>query len=336
VVKLARIVILALTLLILGKIWDVNIITLTRSKLGETISQAGLQIIITVILANLAWSAVKRWIDSQQEAGISDDEGDHTEAGGDPGGQGLTRIATILPLLRGTLLAVITTVAIMISLSSLGVDTAPLIAAASVFGLAIGFGAQTLVSDIISGIFFLVDDAFRKGEYIDVGGSTGTVEKISVRSMRLRHHNGPVHTIPYNRISTLTNFSRDWVIMKFELRIPFEENVEKVRKLIKKVGQKLLEDPEHGPEFLEPLKSQGVNRMDDSAFVVRCKFSTKPGKQWAIRRIAYAAIQDAFAEAGIKFAPKRVVVEAVTSEIAAAGAAAHLSQEDPSNAGASR
>ncbi|NBT29645.1 MAG: hypothetical protein EBT18_09215 [Gammaproteobacteria bacterium] len=336
VVKLARIVILALTLLILGKIWDVNIITLTRSKLGETISQAGLQIIITVILANLAWSAVKRWIDSQQEAGISDDEGDHTEAGGDPGGQGLTRIATILPLLRGTLLAVIATVAIMISLSSLGVDTAPLIAAASVFGLAIGFGAQTLVSDIISGIFFLVDDAFRKGEYIDVGGSTGTVEKISVRSMRLRHHNGPVHTIPYNRISTLTNFSRDWVIMKFELRIPFEENVEKVRKLIKKVGQKLLEDPEHGPEFLEPLKSQGVNRMDDSAFVVRCKFSTKPGKQWAIRRIAYAAIQDAFAEAGIKFAPKRVVVEAVTSEIAAAGAAAHLSQEDPSNAGASR
>jgi small-conductance mechanosensitive channel len=144
--------------------------------------------------------------------------------------------------------------------------------------------------------------------------------------MRLRHHNGPVHTIPYNRISTLTNFSRDWVIMKFELRIPFEENVEKVRKLIKKVGQKLLEDPEHGPEFLEPLKSQGVNRMDDSAFVVRCKFSTKPGKQWAIRRIAYAAIQDAFAEAGIKFAPKRVVVETVTSGAAAAGAAAQLSQ----------
>ncbi|MEK9627358.1 MAG: mechanosensitive ion channel domain-containing protein [Gammaproteobacteria bacterium] len=327
VVKLARIVILAITLFILGNIWDVNIITLTRSKLGETISQAGLQIVITIILANLAWSAVKRWIDSKQEQSSGGEGHGHSEAGGDPGGQGLSRIGTILPLLRGTLLAVITTVAIMISLSSLGVDTAPLIAAASVFGLAIGFGAQTLVSDIISGIFFLVDDAFRKGEYIDVGGNTGTVEKISVRSMRLRHHNGPVHTIPYNRISTLTNFSRDWVIMKFELRIPFEENVEKVRKLIKKVGQKLLEDPEHGPEFLEPLKSQGVNRMDDSAFVVRCKFSTKPGKQWAIRRIAYAAIQDAFAEAGIKFAPKRVVVETVTSGAAAAGAAAQLSQD---------
>ena len=335
-VKLARISVLFLATLSLGSIWDVNIIAIMRSNLGETISQAGAQIIVTVVVANLAWSATKRWVNAQKESDESGELEDQTEAGGDPGGQGLTRIATILPLLRGTLLAVIVTVAIMVSLSSLGVDTAPLIAAASVFGLAIGFGAQTLVADIISGIFFLVDDAFRKGEYIDIGGNTGTVEKISLRSMQLRHHNGPVHTIPYSQIRTLTNFSRDWVIMKFELRIPFEENVEKVRKLIKKVGQKLLEDPEHGPEFLEPLKSQGVNRMDDSAFVVRCKFSTKPGKQWAIRRIAYAAIQDAFAEAGIKFAPKRVVVEAVTSEIAAAGAAAHLSQEDPSNAGASR
>ncbi|MEK9941230.1 MAG: mechanosensitive ion channel family protein, partial [Gammaproteobacteria bacterium] len=335
-VKLARISVLFLATLSLGSIWDVNIIAIMRSNLGETISQAGAQIIVTVIVANLAWSATKRWVNAQKESDESGELEDQTEAGGDPGGQGLTRIATILPLLRGTLLAVIVTVAIMVSLSSLGVDTAPLIAAASVFGLAIGFGAQTLVADIISGIFFLVDDAFRKGEYIDIGGNTGTVEKISLRSMQLRHHNGPVHTIPYSQIRTLTNFSRDWVIMKFELRIPFEENVEKVRKLIKKVGQKLLEDPEHGPEFLEPLKSQGVNRMDDSAFVVRCKFSTKPGQQWASRRIAYAAIQDAFAEAGIKFAPKRVVVEAVTSEIAAAGAAAHLSQEDPSNAGASR
>ena len=168
--------------------------------------------------------------------------------------RGLSRIATILPLLRGFLMVTIVTVTAMVILSSLGVNIGPLIAAASVLGLAIGFGAQSPVA-IISGIFFLVDDAFRKGEYIDVGGNTGTVEQISVRSMQLRHHNGPLHTIPYSQINTLTNFSRDWVIMKFELRIAFEEDVEKVRKLVKKVGQKLLEDPEHGPDFLEPLKS---------------------------------------------------------------------------------
>ncbi|XXK21470.1 mechanosensitive ion channel family protein [Arenicellales bacterium nBUS_48] len=319
IVQLARLILLVTAAMLLGRIWGIDVVEMTRSRLGERVSGAVTQVVMTIIVANLVWSLVKRWIESQDNVNSDDPD---SNAGGDPGGQGLTRIETVLPLLRGFMLITIITVAMMISLSSLGVDIGPLIAAASVLGLAIGFGAQTLVADIISGIFFLVDDAFRKGEYIDVGGNTGTVENISVRSMQLRHHNGPIHTIPYSQISTLTNFSRDWVIMKFELRIPFEEDVEKVRKLIKKVGKKLLEDPEHGPEFLEPLKSQGVNRMDDSAFVVRCKFSSKPGKQWALRRIAYAGIQTAFTEAGIKFAPKRVVVEAITPEIAAAGAAA--------------
>ena len=326
IVQIARLILLVTSAMLLGRIWGIDVVEMTRSSLGERVSGAVTQIVITIIVANLVWSLVKRWIESQDNVNSGDDP--DSNAGGDPGGQGLTRIETVLPLLRGFLLITIITVATMISLSSLGVDIGPLIAAASVLGLAIGFGAQTLVADIISGIFFLVDDAFRKGEYIDVSGNTGTVESISVRSMQLRHHNGPIHTIPYSHISTLTNFSRDWVIMKFELRIPFEEDVEKVRKLIKKIGKKLLDDPEHGSDFLEPLKSQGVNRMDDSAFVVRCKFSTKPGKQWAIRRIAYAEIQAAFSEAGIKFAPKRVVVEAVTPEIAAAGAAALTSNPE--------
>ena len=329
-VQLARLAVLAIAIIGLGRIWNVDLVAITASNLGERISEAIVQILITLVLAHITWTVVKRWIASQRDNELDESE---AAAGGDPGGQGLSRVATVLPLIRGFLFVAIMSIAAMVILASLGVNIGPLIAGASVLGLAIGFGAQSLVADIIAGIFFLVDDAFRKGEYIDVGGNTGTVEKISARSMRLRHHNGPVHTIPYSQISTLTNFSRDWVIMKFELRIPFEENVEKVRKLIKKVGERLLEDPEHGPEFLEPLKSQGVNRMDDSAFVVRCKFSTKPGKQWAIRRIAYAAIQEAFAEAGIKFAPKRVVVEAVTPEIAASGAAAQLSQAQDSNGG---
>ena len=324
IVQLARLILFFTAAMLLGRIWGIDVVEITRSSLGERVSGAVTQVVVTIIIANLIWNLAKRWITSQQ----NDRDDADSSAGGDPGGQGLTRIETVLPLLRGFLLVTIITVATMISLSSLGVDIGPLIAAASVLGLAIGFGAQTLVADIISGIFFLVDDAFRKGEYIDVSGNTGTVESISVRSMQLRHHNGPIHTVPYSQISTLTNFSRDWVIMKFELRIPFEEDVEKVRKLIKKIGTTLLDDPEHGSEFLEPLKSQGVNRMDDSAFVVRCKFSSKPGKQWALRRIAYAEIQSAFSEAGIKFAPKRVVVEAVSSEIAAAGAAALVSNPE--------
>jgi small-conductance mechanosensitive channel len=202
----------------------------------------------------------------------------------------------------------------MVVLSALGVNIGPLLAGAGVVGIAVGFGAQTLVRDVLSGMFFLMDDAFRKGEYIDIGSVKGTVERISVRSLQLRHHNGPVHTVPYGEIQYVTNFSRDWSIMKFELRIPFETDVDMVRRIIKKVGQELMHDEEIAPFMLEPLKSQGVNRMDDSAFVVRCKFTTIPGQQFYVRRIAYTAIQRAFEEKGIKFAPRRVIVEATVPE----------------------
>ena len=124
----------------------------------------------------------------------------------------------------------------MIALSELGVNIGPLIAGAGIVGLAVGFGAQTLVKDILSGLFFLIDDAFRVGEYIDVGDVRGMVEHISIRSLRLRHHRGPVHTIPFGEIHHLTNYSRDWAIMKLELRVPFDTDIEKVRKIIKKIG----------------------------------------------------------------------------------------------------
>ncbi|MGE4647392.1 MAG: mechanosensitive ion channel domain-containing protein [Arenicellales bacterium] len=329
IVQAARAVVILLALMALGQIWHIDFVELTASSLGEKVAGMGAKILVTLAIAYTLWAATKRWL-SAGEVDQTADEAEESDAhaGSDPGGQGLSRAATVLPLLRGFLFVTIFVVAVMAMLASLGINIGPLIAAASVIGLAVGFGAQTLVADIISGVFFLIDDAFRKGEYIDVGGNTGTVEQISVRSMQLRHHNGPVHTIPYSTISTLTNFSRDWVIMKFELRVHFEQDVEKVRKLIKKVGKELMDDPEHGPQFLDGLKSQGVNRMDDSAFVIRCKFSAKPGNQWALRRVAYAKIQEAFADAGIQFAPKRVVVEAVTSKLAVAGAAVAVEASD--------
>ena len=159
------------------------------------------------------------------------------------------------------------------------------------------------------------------------------MEKISVRSLRLRHHNGPLHTVPFGEIQTLTNWSRDWAIMKFELRVPFETDVDLVRRIIKKVGQAMLEDEELGPMFLDPLKSQGVNRMDDSSFIIRCKFTSKPGNQFYMRREAFARIQAAFEEKGIKFAPKRVIVETaspnITPEVAAAAAAESANEPEP-------
>ncbi|MDJ0683103.1 MAG: mechanosensitive ion channel family protein [Alphaproteobacteria bacterium] len=173
-------------------------------------------------------------------------------------------------------------------------------------GIAIGFGAQSLVRDVLSGVFFLIDDAFREGEYIQTGKAKGTVEKISVRSIQLRHHNGPLNTIPFSEIQQVTNLSRDWVIMKLPIRVPFGTDPDRVRRIIKKLGLELLEDPELGPQFLEPLKSQGVLQLDDFGIVIRVKYMTRPGDQFTLRKIVYARIQEAFEKEGIHFAGREV------------------------------
>ncbi len=265
-----------------------------------------LDIILVAFAGYIAYRGVALWIDRKV---AEEDPGDPHELPGEgPGGTGASRLATLLPIFRNFLLITIVVIAGMIVLAELGVNIGPLFAGAGVVGLAVGFGAQTLIRDIFSGAFFLMDDAFRKGEYIDIGTAKGTVEKISIRSMQLRHHNGPLNTIPFGEIKQLTNFSRDWVMMKLPLRLTYDTDVEKVRKLVKKLGIELLDHPEFGPKFLQPLKSQGVKQMDDSAMIVRVKYMTKPGDQFEIRKLVYQRIRDLFEENGIKFAHREVTV----------------------------
>lgn len=232
-----------------------------------------------------------------------------TVPGDEGGGHGsASRLATLLPLVRNFVLLSIIGAVLVTVLMDLGVNIAPLFAGAGIAGIAIGFGAQTLIRDIFSGAFFLIDDAFRKGEYIEIGAIRGTVEKISVRSMQLRHHRGPLHTVPFGEIHQLTNYSRDWVIMKLPLRITYDTDVEKVRKHIKQLGQALLEDPELGPKFLQPLKSQGVIQMEDSAMILRVKFMTRPGDQWDVRKRVFQELHALFRREGIRFAHREVTV----------------------------
>lgn len=248
------------------------------------------------------------------------EEGDTAEApepGDEGSGQSASRLATLLPLARNFLLITVAVMTVMIVASELGVNIAPLFAGAGVVGLAVGFGAQTLIADIFSGAFFLIDDAFRKGDYVESAGIRGTVEKISVRSMQLRHHMGPLHTIPFSQITYLTNFSRDWAMMKLKLRLTYDTDVEKVRKLIKNLGKELQADPEIGAKFVQPLKSQGVYAMEDSAMIIRVKFMTRPGDQFVIRKRVYADIRRLFAENGIKFAHREVTVRLAPEEDAA-------------------
>ncbi|MBK8906766.1 MAG: mechanosensitive ion channel family protein [Rhodospirillales bacterium] len=320
-----RMVLAVVTAVILVRLWGLDGRVLSAAGIDQHVLGAGLHIVVTLILASALWGIIRTAVKyAAPDVGAAGNAFD-----GEAGGTGGGRLQTLVPLLgKFMMIALILLVALVI-LSELGVNIGPLIAGAGVVGLAIGFGAQTLVKDIISGAFFLADDAFRIGEYIDTGSVKGTVEHISIRSLRLRHQNGPVNTIPFGEIAHLTNFSRDWSIMKLELRLPFETDLEKVRKLIKKVGQQLADDPVLGPQFLQPLKSQGVNRMDDSGFIMRVKFMAKPGEQFTLRREVFHRVQEAFAENGIRFAPRRVIVDSAGGIPSASAAAAAAALSEP-------
>jgi small-conductance mechanosensitive channel len=190
----------------------------------------------------------------------------------------------------------------MMALAALGVEIGPLIAGASVIGVAIGFGAQSLVRDVIAGMFYLLDDAFRVGEYIQSGNYKGTVESFSFRSVRLRHQRGAVYTVPFSLLGAVQNQSRDWVIDKLTVGITYDSDIDLARKLIKQIGLELAEDPEFKPLILEPLKMQGVDAFGDFAVQIRMKMMTLPGENFVIRRQALARIKKAFDANGIKFA----------------------------------
>ncbi|HSI01802.1 MAG TPA: mechanosensitive ion channel family protein, partial [Reyranella sp.] len=184
----------------------------------------------------------------------------------------------------------------------------PLIAGASVFGIALSFGSQTLVRDIVSGIFYLSDDAFRVGEYIDCGRAKGTVEGFTLRSIKLRHQNGQVHTIPFGQLGQITNFSRDWITVKFNLRFARDTDIEKLRKASKQIGADMMEVPAIKTEILAPFKMQGVADIAENALLVRFKFTARPGNPAMIQREAIKRLFNTLPGLGIEFATQGAMV----------------------------
>ncbi|WP_319547096.1 mechanosensitive ion channel family protein [Ruegeria conchae] len=327
-IRIGRVIAGLFVVLMISRAWQLDLRHVASAGIGAEVGGAVIQFLLIIAVGYILNEIVSLWINrrlaKEQTAAEELDE----EAGGEGGGAGGSRLATVLPLLRITAQVTICVIFGLLALSALGINITPLLAGAGVLGLAIGFGAQKLVADIVGGIFFLIDDAFRVGEYVDVGGTMGTVEKISIRSMQLRHHRGPVHTIPYGEIQKLTNFSRDWVIMKLKFTVPFDTDPNKVKKIFKKIGAEMMQDETHKDGFLQPFKSQGVFDFDDVGMIIRGKFMAKPGKQFTLRKEIFNRVKAEFNANGIDFARREVRVaipgsENMTEEQkAAAGAAA--------------
>jgi small-conductance mechanosensitive channel len=165
---------------------------------------------------------------------------------------------------------------------------------------------------------WLVDDAFRMGEYIEAGGVSGVVEGITLHNVMLRHHRGMLQIVPFSDLGSITNFMRGGIIVKFNLQFPCDTDIDMVRKTNKKVGQKMLEDPEIGSDFIQPVKSGGVREMGDSVMTMRVKVTAKPGAYFVIRREAFKRITQALEAQVIQYAHRKVIVEVAPTNIATA------------------
>ncbi|MGH8673505.1 MAG: mechanosensitive ion channel domain-containing protein [Burkholderiales bacterium] len=296
--------ILAIAILF-AEVWLVEELAVVERQVWEPVRRSLITAALTLVSGYVAWRYLHDWTEARLRAAVpllgDEDDGEARPA---------SRLTTVLPVLRILLGITIVVMAVLVALSQLGVNIGPLLAGAGVVGLAISFGSQALVRDIVSGIFFMTDDAFRVGEYIDTGKLKGTVEKITLRSVRLRHHNGQVHTIPFGQLTSITNFSRDWQTVKFNVRLARDTDVEVVRKTVKKIGMEMMQHPELGKELLQPLKLQGVADIAENALVFRLKFTARPAKPSWVQREALKRIYKVFGEKGIEFASSTITVQA--------------------------
>ena len=211
-----------------------------------------------------------------------------------------TRIRTLLPLLRTAMLSVLVVLTSLIILSHIGMDITPLLAGAGVVGVAIGFGSQALVKDIITGLFILMEDQVAIGDVVDVGKDhAGVVEAITVRTIRLRDQAGTVHTIPFSEVTSVKNLTRDFAFVVARITISHDENIDRVVEILRQISTELAADETLGPLILDPFDYQGVDALDASAVVLLVRIRTVAAKQWAVGRAFNRLVKIAFDKHGI-------------------------------------
>jgi small-conductance mechanosensitive channel len=309
VARCVRVAVLIGVVVAIVQSWAVGVLGLVDESGWAALTHSSSTAAVTLFIAFVLWELFKYATDPYMARKSKDPAA--AIADGDVAAGPASRISTMMPLLRRAAAVLIILIAVMVALGDFGIDITPLIAGASVFGIAISFGSQTLVRDIVSGLFYLSDDAFRVGEYIDAGRAKGTVEGFTLRSIKLRHQNGQVHTIPFGQLGQITNFSRDWITTKFNLRFARDTDLEKLRKAAKKIGADVAELPQFKDEILAPFKMQGVADIVENAVLVRFKFTAKPGNPAAIQREAVKRLMSTLPGLGIEFAKEgaRVVLQ---------------------------
>ncbi len=270
--------------------WGLDVFSWIASEGGRFVIGRLIMIVLIVCLALIAWEVVSALIERYLAA---------TDASGNAVTRS-QRARTLLPLLRNVLSVVLAIVVTMTVLSELGLNIAPLLAGAGVVGLAVGFGAQTLVKDVITGIFILVEDSISAGDVVDVAGHSGVVEAVTIRTLRLRDVSGTIHTVPFSEVSSIKNLTRDYSYAFMEIGVAYREDIDSVIAVIEELGAEIRADPAFADRILEDIQVQGLDRFDDSAVIIRARIKTKPLQQWGVRRAFNLLMKRRFDELGIE------------------------------------
>jgi small-conductance mechanosensitive channel len=267
-----RAVIILLAVFAVLQAWSIDAFGWLASDMGRGLVGSLMTIIFIVVAAVLVWeifsSAIERYLNRGEE----------------DGGAVGSRARTLLPLLRSALMIVLTILVVLSSLSELGMDIGPLLAGAGILGLAVGFGAQALVKDIITGFFILMEDQIAVGDVVRIGSHGGLVESLTIRTLRLRDVGGNVHIIPFSEVTTVENMTKDFSRYVFDVGVGYREDTDEVVAVLREIGAEMQEDETFRDLILEPLEILGVDQLADSAVVIKARFTTVPIKQWQVGR----------------------------------------------------
>jgi small-conductance mechanosensitive channel len=210
------------------------------------------------------------------------------------------RVETLLNIVRGIIKIILWTIFVIILLNKLGINIAPILAGAGIIGLAIGFGAQELVRDFISGFFILLENQIRKGDVATINDTGGLVESIQMRTTILRDLSGTTHVFQNGKINSIANLTKTWSAAVFDIGVAYKEDTDFVAGIMKKVGSDLQNDPDFKDKILEPLEIFGVDKFADSAVIMKARFKTVPIQQWNVAREYNRRLKKAFDENGIE------------------------------------
>jgi small conductance mechanosensitive channel len=241
---------------------------------------------------------------------------------------------TLIPLVNTTVKIAAAFIGGIVVLDQLGVNTRPILAGAGIVGLAVGFGAQTLVKDVINGLFILLQDLISVGDVAVFGDKGGLVEAVGLRTVTLRDLAGSVHVIPNSSIETVTNMTKGYSRYVFDVGVAYREDVDEVMEVLREIGEEMQKDPEYKKDIREPLEILGVDRFDDSAVIIKARITTKPIRQWAVGREFNRRMKKAFDQRGIEIPfPHQTIYMGEPKEGRAPALQVHLQETDAGQSG---